>query len=135
MSENSKKGLSTRAIHGHGFNDAHGSPHPPVYDTSTFAFKSTADLLDVVEGRKPGSLYTRYGLNPSIFAIDEMLRLSRCSTFVPFRRRRMRAAHLSPSTTPSLHRSISARWNSVLISLRTAPPSISAGTATSPLVH
>ena len=73
MSEDSKQGLSTRAIHGHSFKDAHGSPHLPVYDTTTFAFKSTADLLDVVEARKPGSLYTRYGLNPSIFAIEEML--------------------------------------------------------------
>lgn len=44
-----------------------------MYDTTTFAFKSTADLLDVVDGRKPGSLYTRYGLNPSIFAIEETL--------------------------------------------------------------
>ncbi|MFA5371322.1 MAG: aminotransferase class I/II-fold pyridoxal phosphate-dependent enzyme [Sideroxydans sp.] len=73
MSENSKQGLSTRSIHGHSFKDAHGSPHLPVYDTTTFAFKSTADLLDVVDGRKPGSLYTRYGLNPSIFAIEETL--------------------------------------------------------------
>ena len=73
MSESSKHGLSTRSIHGHSFKDAHGSPHLPVYDTTTFAFKSTADLLDVVDGRKPGSLYTRYGLNPSIFAIEETL--------------------------------------------------------------
>lgn len=73
MSESSPQGLSTRSIHGHSFKDAHGSPHLPVYDTTTFAFKSTADLLDVVDGRKPGSLYTRYGLNPSIFAIEETL--------------------------------------------------------------
>ena len=73
MTESSKPGLSTRTIHGHSFKDAHGSPHLPVYDTTTFAFKSTADLLDVVDGRKPGSLYTRYGLNPSIFAIEETL--------------------------------------------------------------
>ena len=73
MSEISKQGLSTRTIHGHSLKDAHGSPHLPVYDTTTFAFKSTADLLDVVDGRKAGSLYTRYGLNPSIFAIEETL--------------------------------------------------------------
>lgn len=73
MTESRKLGLSTRSIHGHSFKDAHGSPHLPVYDTTTFAFKSTADLLDVVDGRKPGSLYTRYGLNPSIFAIEETL--------------------------------------------------------------
>ncbi len=73
MTESRKAGLSTRTIHGHGFKDAHGSPHLPVYDTTTFAFQSTADLLDVVDGRKPGSLYTRYGLNPSILASEETL--------------------------------------------------------------
>ena len=73
MTESRKHGLATRSIHGHSFEDAHGSPHLPVYDTTTFAFKSTSDLLDVVDGRKPGSLYTRYGLNPSIFAIEETL--------------------------------------------------------------
>ncbi len=73
MSKSSKPGLSTRTIHGHSFKDAHGSPHLPVYDTTTFAFQSTADLLDVVDGRKPGSLYTRYGMNPSIFAVEEIL--------------------------------------------------------------
>ena len=65
--------LSTRAIHGHTGKDAHGSPHIPIYNTTTFAFASTADLLDVVDGRKPGALYTRYGLNPSIFALEETL--------------------------------------------------------------
>ena len=73
MSEAQKAALSTRAIHGHSAKDAHGSPHMPIYNTTTFAFASTADLLDVVDGRKPGSLYTRYGLNPSIFALEETL--------------------------------------------------------------
>lgn len=67
------RSLSTRAIHGHSLKDAHGSPHIPIYNTSTFAFDSTADVLDVVEGRKTGSLYTRYGLNPSIMALEETL--------------------------------------------------------------
>lgn len=66
-------GLSTRAIHGNSSRDALGSPHTPIYNTTTFAFRSTADLLDVVDGRKPGSLYTRYGMNPSIFALEETL--------------------------------------------------------------
>lgn len=67
------RGLSTRAIHGHGGSDAHGSPYPPIYNTTTFAFASTADLVDVIEGRKPGSLYTRYGMNPSIQALEDTL--------------------------------------------------------------
>ena len=73
MTKSSTPGLATRSIRGHRFKDAHGSPHLPVYDTTTFAFNSTADLLDVIDGRKPGSLYTRYGLNPSIFALEETL--------------------------------------------------------------
>ena len=69
----SKQALATRSIHGSSLRDAHGSPHVPIYNTTTFAFPSTADLLDVVDGRKPGSLYTRYGLNPSIFALEQTL--------------------------------------------------------------
>ena len=63
-----KDGLATRCIHAGEMKDAHGSPHTPIYTTTTFEFDSTADLLDVVEGRKAGSLYTRYGLNPTIAA-------------------------------------------------------------------
>ncbi|MCG5530052.1 PLP-dependent aspartate aminotransferase family protein [Halorhodospira halochloris] len=67
------QGLATRSIHGHGFKDAHGSPHMPIYDTSTFTFETTQDVLDAIEGRKLGSFYTRFGLNPSIFALEETL--------------------------------------------------------------
>jgi len=34
-------------------------PHFAIYNSTTFRFATTADLLDVIEGRKPGSLYTR----------------------------------------------------------------------------
>jgi len=73
MTPDPRHALATRAIHGSTLKDAHGSPHLPVYNTTTFAFASTTDLLDVVDGRKPGSLYTRYGLNPSLFALEETL--------------------------------------------------------------
>ena len=73
MTTDSRPALATRAIHGSTLKDAHGSPHVPIYNTTTFAFASTTDLLDVVDGRKPGSLYTRYGLNPSLFALEETL--------------------------------------------------------------
>lgn len=65
--------LSTQCVHGGEIDDAHGSPHTPIYNTTTFKFSSTADLLDVVDGRKPGSLYTRYGLNPTIHALEAKL--------------------------------------------------------------
>ncbi len=65
-------GLST-CVHAGEIKDALGSPHTPTYTTTTFKFDSTSDLLDVVEGRKQGSLYTRYGLNPTIFSLEEKL--------------------------------------------------------------
>jgi cystathionine gamma-synthase len=67
------EGLSTRCVHAGEIADAHGSPHTPIYNTTTFKFPTTADLLDVVDGRKPGSLYTRYGLNPTIQALEAKL--------------------------------------------------------------
>ncbi len=65
--------LATRCIHAGEIADPHGSPHTPVYTTTTFKFPSTAAILDVVEGRKPSALYTRYGLNPTIRALEEKL--------------------------------------------------------------
>jgi cystathionine gamma-synthase len=59
-------GFSTRCIHAGEFHDQYGSLHTPLYDTSTFGFDSTEQMLDVIEGRKHGFLYTRYGSNPSI---------------------------------------------------------------------
>jgi cystathionine gamma-synthase/methionine-gamma-lyase len=53
--------------------DAQGGIHAPLYNHSTFGFSSTADLLDVVEGRKEGNLYTRYGLNPTIRSLERKL--------------------------------------------------------------
>ncbi len=73
MTDHAGQGLTTRIIHEHRLEDAHGSPQMPVYDTTTFAFDSTAALLDVVDGRRAGALYTRYGLNPTIFALEESL--------------------------------------------------------------
>ena len=65
--------LSTRCVHAGEARDAEGSPHTPIYNTTTFGFRSTADLLDVVEGRRPGNLYTRYGLNPTIRSVEAKL--------------------------------------------------------------
>ena len=68
-----RQGLATRSIHGTSLKDAHGAPHLPIYNTTTFAFENTAALLDVVDGRKSGALYTRYGLNPTTFALEETM--------------------------------------------------------------
>jgi len=65
--------LSTLCVHAGELEDARGSPRTPIYTTTTFAFPTTAAILDVVEGRKAGALYTRYGLNPSIQALEAKL--------------------------------------------------------------
>lgn len=65
--------LSTRCVHAGELKDPQGSPHTPLYNTSTFGFANTADLLDVVEGRREGNLYTRYGLNPTIRSLEAKL--------------------------------------------------------------
>lgn len=66
-------GLSTRCIHAGDVRDPLGAVHTPLYNHSTFAFPSTQGVLDVVEGRASGSLYTRYGLNPTIRSVEEKL--------------------------------------------------------------
>ncbi|NLV79209.1 MAG: aminotransferase class I/II-fold pyridoxal phosphate-dependent enzyme [Rhodococcus sp.] len=66
-------GRSTQAIHGARITDAHGAPHLPIYNTTTFSFENTAALLEVVDGRRKGALYTRYGQNPTIFALEQTM--------------------------------------------------------------
>lgn len=65
--------LSTRCVHVGELDDPHGSPHTPIYTSTTFKFANTQAVLDVVEGRTSSALYTRYGLNPTIMALEEKL--------------------------------------------------------------
>lgn len=67
------KVLSTICVHAGETKDVNGCPHTPLYNTTTFVYEKTADILDVVEGRKSGSLYTRYGMNPTIVSLEEKL--------------------------------------------------------------
>jgi len=71
--ENTNKKLSTRCVHDGEIKDPEGSPHTPIYNTTTFTFDTTKDLLDVVDGKKEGNLYTRYGLNPTIKSLERKL--------------------------------------------------------------
>jgi cystathionine gamma-synthase/methionine-gamma-lyase len=66
-------GLSTRCVHAGEELDEQGAIHSALYNHSTFGFKNTADLLDVVEGRTEGNLYTRYGLNPTVRSLEKKL--------------------------------------------------------------
>jgi len=73
MTDTNAQGLSTRSVHAGDTRDPQGAIHTLLYSHSTFAFDTTADLLDVVEGRTPGNLYTRYGLNPTIRSVEAKL--------------------------------------------------------------
>lgn len=71
--DNDFTGFQTKCVHGGEQLDKEGAIHIPLYNHSTFGFRTTSDLLDVVEGRKQGNLYTRYGLNPTIRAVEQKL--------------------------------------------------------------
>lgn len=65
--------LDTRCIHEGEIDDPQGSPFTPTYNTTTFRYATSAEMLEVVEGRQPGGLYTRYGLNPTITSVEAKL--------------------------------------------------------------
>ncbi len=73
MKKTTELGLATNCIHAGDTLDERGGMFTPLYNHSTFGFPDTQSVLDVVEGRVKGSLYTRYGLNPTIQSLEEKL--------------------------------------------------------------
>lgn len=71
--DENQPGIGTRSVHAGEHRNTEGSPHSPIFNSTTFAFPNTRALLDVVEGKTKGPLYTRYGLNPGIMALEEKL--------------------------------------------------------------
>lgn len=67
------KKFTTEIIHDEAHQDAFGSPLVPLYKTTTFRFANTRTLVDVVEGRAEGALYSRYGHNPTVKALERSL--------------------------------------------------------------
>lgn len=64
---------STKTIHNRrDFQDCR-SPFTPIYNTTNYLFESTAALQQVVEGKKSGYLYTRWGSNPTILELEQGL--------------------------------------------------------------
>ncbi|QBM17446.1 L-methionine gamma-lyase [Marinobacter sp. JH2] len=68
-----QQGSATRIIHNRRHQDTFGSPYSPIYNTTTYRFENTASLLDMIEGRREGYLYTRWGTNPSIQELEQGL--------------------------------------------------------------
>jgi len=50
--------------------DAWGSVSPPIYQTSTFASRSTREQWEIIEGKRVGHCYTRYS-NPTTRSLEE----------------------------------------------------------------
>jgi methionine-gamma-lyase len=64
------KGFNTKLIHAGAFEDEFGSATVPIYQTSTFKFKSAQHGADCFSGKSDGYIYTRIG-NPTIRAFEK----------------------------------------------------------------
>jgi methionine-gamma-lyase len=68
-----KAGINTNLVHlGEKPDPTTGSVVPPIYQTTTFAFQKNEDILDLMEGRSTGYIYTRYG-NPNYTMVEEKI--------------------------------------------------------------
>ncbi len=64
------KGFNTKLLHAGAFEDEFGSATVPIYQSSTFRFKSAQDGADCFSGKSDGYIYTRIG-NPTINALEQ----------------------------------------------------------------
>ncbi len=64
------KGFNTKLIHAGAFEDEFGSATVPIYQTSTFKFKSAQHGADCFSGKSDGYIYTRIA-NPTIRAFEK----------------------------------------------------------------
>jgi len=65
-------GFDSKLIHAGDYEDALGSAVTPIYQTSTFAFRSAKHGADLFAGREKGFIYTRIG-NPTIESLENKL--------------------------------------------------------------
>lgn len=70
MSHNKNLHFDSKCVHS-GIEDyEHGPVVPPIYQTSTFKFKSADEGASIFKGEKEGFIYTRMG-NPTINAMED----------------------------------------------------------------
>jgi methionine-gamma-lyase len=65
-----KMGINTRMVHAGHEMDHTGAVNVPIYQSSTFAFKSAQSGAAIFAGKEDGFIYTRIG-NPTIHALEE----------------------------------------------------------------
>ncbi len=68
--ETNDKGFNTKLIHAGAFDDEFGSATVPIYQSSTFRFKTAQEGADCFSGKSDGYIYTRIG-NPTINALEK----------------------------------------------------------------
>jgi methionine-gamma-lyase len=64
------KGINSKLIHAGGFHDPLGSATTPIYQSSTFSFKSAEHGAKCFAGESDGYIYTRLG-NPTIEELEK----------------------------------------------------------------
>ena len=64
-----RKGFSTTSVHGGKKPDSLGSVVAPIYETAVFGFSKTQELLEVIDRKKEGFIYTRWD-NPTVRAFE-----------------------------------------------------------------
>jgi methionine-gamma-lyase len=67
--ETQKTGFVTKLVHAGAPDDTFGSAVTPIYQTSTFGFRSAREGADRFAGKSEGYIYTRLG-NPTIHALE-----------------------------------------------------------------
>ena len=65
-------GFNSKLIHAGDYKDEFGAAVTPIYQTSTFSFKSAQHGADLFAGKEKGYIYTRIG-NPTIEVLEKKL--------------------------------------------------------------
>lgn len=73
MSEDRKRGFSTRAIHFRAPPIEQETPSIPIFQTSTFRFATSEDYAETVSFRRPGYTYTRGYGNPTLLGFEQVM--------------------------------------------------------------
>lgn len=67
------QGRSTEIIHNRFDYQNCQSPFSPVFNSTNYLFDNSQQLLDTIEGKRQGYLYTRWGGNPTILELEQGL--------------------------------------------------------------
>ena len=73
MSEDRKRGFTTRAIHVPPPPMDQEAPSVPIFQTSTFRFDTSEDYAETISFRRPGYTYTRGYGNPTLLAFERLV--------------------------------------------------------------